>query len=276
MLCVLLLRGIIIYTMDKNNQMKKDALKPLLVTAGAVLFNLVFWKEQVALNAVLFGLFLLLSVYRLYRPVFSSLVKWLLVLHLAGIASLLIQNTLLSKIAFCSSLLLLIIFTQYTHRSVWYAAGSALNNFALSFHGFFKNMSIPGLSQLKAGKRFSRSIRFLLLPLLVTVIFLVIYRTANAVFNKAIDDVLNSALVFLSQLFTWFSWERAGFLLLGLFISGGLLLKTNGYFSRKEAAASDRLVRRRQNFSAWKGSAFADFTHLFMGRLSIGMMALKH
>jgi len=257
--------------------MKKDHFKPLLVIAGGVLFNLIFWKEKVAVNAVLFDVFLLLSVYKLYPVVFSRpLMKWLLPAHVLSIVALLWHNSLLSGIAFCISLLAVLIFTQYEHRSVWYAAGSALHNFALSFLHFFENIPVPKVKGIHLGKKAAKAARFLILPLLIVIVFLVIYRTANAVFNKAIEDGLQEIEIFFSQLFTWTSWERLAFLLLGLFITAGLLLKTKGYFSAKDLAASDALLRKKHNLPAWKESLAADLLHLFMGRFSTGTMALKN
>jgi len=257
--------------------MKKDHFKPLLVIAGGVLFNIIFWKEKIAVNAVLFDVFLLLAVYKLYPVVYSRpLMKWLLPAHAISMVALLWHNTLLSGIAFCSSLLVLLIFTQYEHRSVWYAAGSAVNNFALSFLSFFENLPVPKVKGVHFGKKATKAIRFLILPLLIVIVFLVIYRTANAVFNKAIEDGLQQVEVFLTQLFTWTSWERLAFLLLGLFITAGLLLKTKGYFSAKDLSATDTLLRRKHNLPAWKESLSADLLHLFMGRFSSGTMALKN
>ncbi|MEO5890180.1 MAG: hypothetical protein ABIQ31_08005, partial [Ferruginibacter sp.] len=103
--------------------MKNAFVKILLVTAGAVLFNIIFWHEKLAVNAVLFDVFILWSVFYLYPTAFTQpLMKWLLAAHIITLIAVVVHNTYLSKLAFSTTLLLVVVFSQYRHRSVWYAA----------------------------------------------------------------------------------------------------------------------------------------------------------
>src|SRR3982751_1461041 len=121
----------------------KPSLKIKLVVAGAILFNIIFWHEKLALNAVIFDLFVLSSVFYLYPSAFRlPVMKWLLPAHLITLAAVLFHNTILSKLAFCSTLLLVVVFTQYLHRSVWYASASALMNYALGPVTFISNLKL--------------------------------------------------------------------------------------------------------------------------------------
>ena len=120
--------------------MKVATLKIILITAGAVLFNIIFWQEKLAVNALLFDAFVLWSVFYLYPAAFTKpVMKWLLLAHVVALTTVIVHNTVLSKLAFSVTLLLVVVFTQYLHRSVWYAAASAIGNYLLFIFSFFEN-----------------------------------------------------------------------------------------------------------------------------------------
>ena len=84
--------------------MKTASLKVGLVIAGAFLFNIIFWQEKLAINTVPFDAFILAAVFYLYQPVFKKpVMKWLLLVHIIAVAAVIIQNTILSKLAFIST-----------------------------------------------------------------------------------------------------------------------------------------------------------------------------
>ena len=49
--------------------MKTPALKIVLLFAGTILFNIIFWQEKIAINALLFDVFILSSVFYLYPEI---------------------------------------------------------------------------------------------------------------------------------------------------------------------------------------------------------------
>lgn len=257
--------------------MKIPSIKILLVLAGAILYNTVFWQEKLAVNSVIFDVFVLCSVFYLYPSGFAQpVMKWLIASHLITVVSLIIQNTLLSKLAFTITLLLVVVFTQYLHRSVWYAAASVGLNYLLVIPALFTNF------QLLKGNRFKKSdavkaIRFLVIPFLLLFVFFLLYNFANTIFRSLVNDMGVSIQHFLRRLFTWFSWERFGFLLLGLFITGGLFLKSNiTYFSVADSKRSNGLFRKRNDLVKWKKSGWFDLLSLLMGRYANGSMALRN
>ena len=259
-------------------QVNKDiALKIALVIAGAILFNLIFWHEKLALNAILFDIFILVSVFYLYPAAFTKpALKWLLLAHAITIITLVVHNTILSKLAFSTTLLLLVVFTQYLHRSVWYAAASAAGNYVLFLFSFFENikqLKFPGVKSMGIIK----GIRFLIIPLFIAGAFFLLYAFSNAVFQDVVKDIVIAIEHFFTKLFTWFGWSRFSFLLLGIFITGGLLLKMNtNYFSEKDLLQHNDLVRKKNNIQKWKASVSFDLLSLFMGRFAKGVFALRN
>ena len=128
--------------------MKTPALKIVLLITGTILFNIIFWQEKIAVNALLFDAFILTSVFYLYPAAFTKpAMKWLLLAHVVTLITLVVHNTVLSKLAFSATLLLVVVFTQFLHRSVWYAAASAIGNY-LSFVFSF----LEDIRQIKRGE----------------------------------------------------------------------------------------------------------------------------
>jgi hypothetical protein len=257
--------------------MNKDLVKIMLVTAGAVLFNLVFWNEKLAINTVLFDAFLLSALFFLYPDARKSgTVNWLLLGHLISLSMVVIHNTDLSKIAFVVTLLLIAGFAEYTHRSAWFAGGSMLMNVIMvvaSFTGSFK------LKKGKSAKRkgVGRFIRFAIFPLLLLITFFLIYRDANNAFSDIAGRIGAQLEIFFSHFFDFFSWQRLLFLLLGLLITGSILLKSKlDYFSTRETRMNDGLQRSRKSLRQKRSGAFFQFVEMIMGKMASGMMALKN
>jgi Domain of unknown function (DUF4173) len=257
--------------------MKAATLKLILITVGAVLFNIIFWQEKLALNALLFDAFILWSVFYLYPAAFTKpAMKWLLLAHIVALVTVLVHNTVLSKLAFSVTLLLVVVFTQYLHRSVWYAAASAVGNYVLFIFSFFENVKQVKTTGVRSfGIR--KALRFAIIPLLIAAVFFLLYSFSNAIFQDAVKDMGIALGNFFTRFFTWFSWDRFGFLLLGLFVTGGLLLKMHSnYFSEKDFSQHNDLWRKKNNFNQWKESALFDVLSVFMGKFANGILALRN
>lgn len=255
----------------------KPHLKLALVTIGAILFNAVFWNEKLALNSLFFDIFILWSVFYLYPLALRlHIMKWLLMAHLITLAAVLFHNTALSKLAFCSTLLLVVVFSQYPHRSVWYAAGSALMNYltaAASFRNVVKLIRRNRIS-LKGTRR---SLRMFVIPIIILLLFSMLYRFANPVFGEFINESMLAIGNFFTRFFSWFSWERFGFLVAGLFVTCGLLLKSsNNWFSTADLQKTDILLRRKNDIVAWKKTGWYDLLFIFIGKIATGVMALRN
>ena len=257
--------------------MNKDLVKIILVTAGAVLFNLVFWNEKLAINTVLFDAFLLSALFFLYPNARkSATVNWLLLGHLVSLTMVVIHNTDLSKIAFVVTLLLVAGFAEYTHRSAWFAGGSMLMNVVMVVATFAESIKLNKGKRPKR-KGLGRFIRFAIFPLILLVIFFLIYRGANNAFSDIANRIGAQLEIFFSHFFDFFSFQRLLFLLLGLLITGSVLLKSKlDYFSTRETGMNDGLQRSRQPLRKKRSGAFFQFVEMIMGKMASGMMALKN
>jgi hypothetical protein len=256
--------------------MKKTTSKFFLVVIGAFIFNIIFWKEKIGLNAILFDSFICLSTVMLFPySLKNNISKWILAGHIITAAMVLVQNTLLSKISFTVTLLLFVSFSQYLHRSVWYAAGSSVQNYLWAVPNFSSELKIRNT---KSGNpvRSSKSIRILLIPISILVVFAIIYSSANSVFSNMITDIANAINIWFRHFFDWFSVERIGFFSLGIVVVSGLVLRNSStFFSDIDMKKKNDYTRKKAFFNKWKESAWADLLTVITGKSSAGLLALK-
>ncbi len=255
----------------------KPSVKIMLVTTGAVLFNIFFWNEKLALNGLLFDAFILTALFYLYPGSLNKpAVKWLLAAHIITIATVVFHNTFLSKLAFSATLLLLVVFVQYIHRSVWYAGASALMNYIYvipSFWSIFKTVKTGKTNAYALGK----GLRFVIIPLILLGVFILLYNSANNIFSQMINDAGLAIGRFFTNIFDWISWGRFWFLMFGFFITGGLLLKSNSsFFSTADAQQPDELLRKKNDLLKWKTTNRFELLSLLMGRFANGVLALRN
>ncbi|MEO5888693.1 MAG: DUF4173 domain-containing protein, partial [Ferruginibacter sp.] len=149
-------------------------------------------------------------------------------------------------------------------------------NYLLMVPSFFANI------RLVKGRRFNlysirKAIRFLVIPLLLVFVFFMLYNFANTIFKNLVNDVGLALTNFFDRFFTWFSWEHLAFLLLGLFVTGGLLLKSSvTYFSEADAKKGNDLWRKKNDLVKWKETSWFQLLSLVMGRFANGAMALRN
>jgi len=181
--------------------MKNPKLGITIIITGAFLFNLLFWQEQVAINCLVFDLFIVTSLFCLYPDAKNNrIVKYLLAAHLICIAAVIINNTMLSKLAMGMTLLLFFAFAEYSHRSAWFAGGSMVINFTLFVAGFSSLLRTSNLYR-KRNLKLGKLIRFAVFPLFIVAVFFVIYNFANNIFSGIVADISNKVGQFFSSFF---------------------------------------------------------------------------
>ena len=256
--------------------MKQKESNLFLIISGAILFNIIFWKEKLGVNTILFDSFICGSVLLLFPySLKNTSSKWLLAGHLLTAAMVLINNTLLSKISFSITLLLFISFSQYLHRSVWYASGSVLQNYILAIPNFFNELKVVNSKSIRL-PRWLKSARLLLIPVSILIIFIVIYSSANSVFSSILYRIADSVSDWFMHFFDWFSLERFGFFLLGIIVVSGMVLRNrSAYFSNIDMKKHNDYARKKTYLKKWTESAWSDLFSVITGRVSSGILALK-
>lgn len=257
--------------------MKPDSSKVLLVLTGAFIFNILFWNEKMGVNVVIFDAFVCTSVFILYPSCRRNHIShWLLAAQTVTLAMIIIQNTVLSKLAFAVTLLLFVSFSEFAHQSVFFAGGSIISNYVAAVPGFLMELGNISGNRIPVGAWIRRS-RFFIIPLAILSVFFTIYASANVVFSNIISNAVNSVENWLANIFSWFSLERISFFLFGLFILAGILVKSSiSWFSDKDMNCRNDLSRKRYRLKKWKETAFADILRLILGSTATGNLALKN
>lgn len=85
--------------------------KTAFLIGGAILFNLIFWKEKMGLNTAFLDLLVIAGILISYSESSKrSVVRWLLAAHLICLAAVLYHNTVLSMFGFFLRLFFLQVF----------------------------------------------------------------------------------------------------------------------------------------------------------------------
>jgi hypothetical protein len=256
--------------------MKQASSKLLLVFTGAFIFTLLFWNEKMGVNAIIFDVFVCTGVFILYPSCRSNKIsRWLFIAQTVTLAMIVIQNTILSKIAYAVTLLLFVSFSEFVHRSVFFAGGSIITNYVAAVPNVLIELADMSGSRINISG-WIRRFRLFIIPLAILSVFFAIYTSANVVFSDMFTAFLDRITSWFSNIFSWFSFERIGFFFLGAFIVAGILIKSGtSWFSDKDMNCHNDLSRKKNRLKKWRQTAFADLLQLIIGRAATGNLALK-
>jgi len=226
--------------------MKKQLTPALLIPGLLLCYDFLFWNEMPGINLVLF--FLLLTAFFIYsfpqlRRNKTALI--LLLLSFIAVALVAVNNT---PISMWTAITLLVITTGFVHqasfRSAPYALGYSLLRFSQS-PGILWRAFRKLTSRSPQLDRMFRHHKLIYFPVLITVIFFVIYIIGDAQFATAFGNSLDEVFNFLSCLTDYFSIPHLLFLLLGTFlITAAMVPKTPSAIVESELKQTDELSRR--------------------------------
>lgn len=256
---------------------KKTTTVFMLILAGAFLFNGLFWQELVAINALLFDLFIVGSLFYVYPSAKDkSIVKYLLAAHAFCIVMVIFNNTPVSKLAMSVTLLLLVAFAEYSHRSAWYAGGAIVLNFTFFITGFSSIVRSLRTKQPRK-QNMGKLLRFAVFPVFIVAVFFIIYNSANTVFAGIVGKAAIQLEKFFNHFFEWIALDRILFLLTGIYLTGSLLLRPQiNKFETIEAAHKDDLLRQKKAGGLHKKGLLHNIINSLMGKLAKGNLALRN
>lgn len=244
------------------------------IITGSLLFNMLFWKEKMAINAILFFVFICVGILQFYPKSHNNRkVRWLFLATLLSLAMVVLHNTLLSKIAFVISLFLMASYSQYSNNSLLYAGASIFQSVLYFIPAFYN--SITQLFPFKHRKfGIAKKLHLFIFPIVIVGIFFVVYLMANKVFANVAERMANKINDVFAHLLNWVEPQRLMFSILGLLICGGLLVRyIKAPLEEAELTKNDSLKRTRKNKT--DNGIIADMALVFMGKLSTGTLALK-
>ena len=216
-----------------------------MIIVGSIAFYLLFWQEKMGINILIFDLVMLIALFvskpeiRKHRPVIITTIGTLITAFLV-----VWNNSLMSKIVHLISFTTLVGFAKQKElRFLGYGLTLSLISFCETpVKLFTQSISIRENQTMRLAPVW-RSFRISLIPLLVLVLFYVIYMFSNPEFRSVSNQ-------FWGGFFDWFSWNisipQILFFLLGLLIVSNIILKSEfPIFKNVQKNHRDRLERLR-------------------------------
>ena len=220
----------------------------ILLLTGAVLFNILFWKESLGINLLLFTIFnigALLFVNQGKKISTPAKITGACTLLLS--VCVIINHSIISIVVYSISFLAMIGFVHQSELQLFfYGLLQSFSNLKLgAFTSGLKEMSTSsGVDTRKVYKYFKLGI----VPLFVLLIFYLLYYSANPEFASFSD----TAFSWMGKFFTLdISFTRILFFVFGLVITGMVLWKEEfSSFVERNNFLSEQLVRlrRKDNF----------------------------
>jgi hypothetical protein len=234
---------------------RKTIQSTLLIT-GALLYNTIFWHENLGVNLLLFSMFIVFTIIFLYREVIYSkpfIISTIGVL-ITGVF-VIYHNSSMAKFTHLISLFLLVGFAnQLKIKSIIYALPTAVINYFNVPRVLWNKTSYLNNNSTRI-KTIWRYTKLTLVPFLILVVFYIIFLNANPVFEKLSDNIWNGIGKWFELFFTTFSFLRFLFFLWGLSIISWVIYKIDiPYFRKKEEQLSDHIKRKRIKVTTFEKS----------------------
>ncbi|MFF5380164.1 DUF4173 domain-containing protein [Pedobacter suwonensis] len=256
----------------------KSNLLLLSTLLGGLLFTFLFWEERLALNLLIYSIYLLAITFVNPDVINSTKLKIYGLAHLLAAILVVINNSDLSVVTYYISLLLFIGFGhQQQIRTIFTAfLAATLQMVTVPFN------AIKQLSQLSFGKvslkPFFTLIKYIFVPVIIVILFSCLYAAANNVFAHYAETILTHIGDFLDQLLHFFfkdlSFERIMHLCFGLVLTGGLLLAFfDKSLEKAELKCKEPLHRIRRSLG--QKTIWYNIAKTFTGNLLTRKMALK-
>ncbi|UOQ72185.1 DUF4153 domain-containing protein [Hymenobacter cellulosilyticus] len=227
------------------------ALQKLLLPVGAILFDVLFWQERMALNMLLYTVFVVggvLAGLPRHSAVWRSGYFWL---TLGGtVLSALMVAVYGSGAAQLSAVASLAIWLGYVNQAhlklVGYALLTGLSNLLPATQRLTQFVRLPrNLDGRVSRTRYYG--RLLVVPLAALLVFHVLFAIANPKYNDLAGRLLDAIGEFLDQIFAWPSVLHLLFFALGLVLTAGAIFIIPVHFFADQESRFGEFVRRSRD-----------------------------
>jgi len=256
----------------------RSNLLSLSVLLGGLLFTFLFWQERLALNLLIYSIYLLAITFINPDVVKSTKLKIYGLAHLLAAVLVVVNNSDLSVATYYISLLLFIGFSHNQQIRTIFTAflASILQMITVPFN------AVKHLSKISIGnfnlKPFFKLIKYIFIPVVAVIFFTCLYSAANNVFAHYAESVLTNIGQFFENILHFFfkdlSIERIIHFCFGLALTGGLLLAFfDKSLEKAELKCKEQLVRIRRTLG--QKTIWYHIVETFSGNLLTRKMALK-
>ena len=255
----------------------KIDIKLIFVLTGGLLFNYLFWREELAINLVIYSLYIL-TIYQFSNKLFDNK-KVLLIAasHIVACGLLLINHSILTILTWYISLFVLV---GYMHnvqlRSIFSSLVAALFQFISAPVNLFKKITAIEIGGFSF-KPLLKLAKYIIIPSFILFLFGIVYSIANPVFETYISTFFENVSTVINTIFTFFfkdiNINRIVFLAVGILFSTGIFISCKNELEKIESGLQDNLLRVRRDKK--KPSIWREISTLFSGNLRNKKMALK-
>ncbi|WP_131536798.1 DUF4153 domain-containing protein [Pedobacter nototheniae] len=245
---------------------------------GGVLFNLLFWTQRLALNLLIYSVFILIITYFNKEVNHGTKYKIYGLAHLIAAILVVINNSDLTIVTYYISMLLLVGFSHYPKiRTVYTSILATLIQIITVPFSFLNKLSFVQIGRFKL-MPILRPIKYIILPVIIVAIFAGIYSAANDVFANYLELFLTHISNFLYNTFSFIfkdiSLPRLFHTVFGIILTGGLLITFyNKRLENAESKCKEQLLRIRSRFK--KSSVWMELIQTFSGNITTRKTALK-
>lgn len=232
--------------------MKKNLISRIALFLLVIIYNFLFWKEKLGVNALIFSVLIIAVALFLNK---KSISDKRVVLSVSGTilsgVFVIIYNSFISKFMHIATFGVAIGFMHSTGiRTVYNSFMTYLQN-----QFMIPQIMIESLGKMINGnnksRKFFRYFKISIFPVFVFVVFLLIYKAANPVFGGYLNNFFDA----LYNLFLKLSILKILFIVLGLFLISAAIFKGDlSQLLKSESKQTYELIRKRKpnKFLNWK------------------------
>lgn len=229
----------------------KAKIKIAILITGTLLFNLLFWKEAVGLNALLFTVFIIGSLIYAFPYFVKS--KYALIVTAGTLITALtitMHASELSIFVWIFSIILLQPFIHYKElKTIIYSSLSAVTSFVTSFMLIGDYIKLEKKSSVRL-KKTLRYIKLTLIPIAVLYVFYWIFKFANPVFDELSDKVFIAVGDWFRMIFKDISFAEIMFTIWGFIMVAWFIYKMKrDHVVHEEKNYNETISRKRKKKS---------------------------
>jgi len=228
----------------------------LLIIGHALIFVYLFYKQYLGLNLFVFELLAIGSILFILKIKTTGVISKIVLIGtlLSGIAVVINFSVIAIFLNICSFYLFTGTMVYPKVRSILTAAALSVTNFFQSFLLFFQLLSNLK-SKTRGIKWLFNFIRIGLLPVLVIIVFIIIYDASNPIFSKGLTKIGDFFDPLINDFFKDLNFELIPIFILGLLLSIFTFLKVkNNLIINEDAIGNDEMIRshRKVVYSTFK------------------------
>ena len=165
--------------------------KTIIIILGGIVFSTLFYTQDLGINAFIYSLFLIIALaISRHQILLKSTIILSAVGMLASATAIAVHGSAWSIVGYFLSTLLFIGYVASHQTSIYLSWLNGLYNTILGvFHSFFYQIEEPEITTPKKAVDVGQLVKVIFVPLVLVVVFTLLYSTANPVFSDFLTAI---------------------------------------------------------------------------------------